>query len=69
VKAPLHLELQAQEVAWYRKYGKYSDRIKVDAGHHYYVVGDWSWNREQGTKKSEYIEKEMSYGRRFMRID
>src|SRR5688572_11553947 len=60
IKHPSSYEiLCARELAWYRKHGKYPDnRISQDDYGVEYVIGDFSWNREN---PPEFIEKRMSY--------
>lgn len=38
-------EQQRAEVDWYRRNGRYPERIKLDSGGAPYVLGDASWNR------------------------
>lgn len=52
-------ELQAAEVEWYRRNGKYlRERIVRDSDGHPYVIGDWSWNRNPNNPY-ETIEPQM----------
>lgn len=46
------------EVEWYRKHGKWHDRIRVTSDGVKFVVGDWSWNRSHPRRK-EYVEDAM----------
>lgn len=49
------------ELAWYRKNGKYPrERIIADGDGKLYVVGDWSWNLSN-PDKTEFIESAMQY--------
>ncbi len=50
----------ANEVAWYRRYGRFQDRIARDSNGHDYVIGDSSWNNFQ--REPEFIERAMSLG-------
>ena len=48
------------ELEWYRKNGKYPERI-IKTGHlEEYVIGDWAWNRMHKDKK-EAVEPDMSF--------
>ena len=50
-------ELMALEVKWYRKHGRYPERILRDNKGNEYVAGDWSWNHNRLThEKEEFIE-------------
>lgn len=40
-----YVEQQYYEVEWYRKHGKYPERIKVDSLGHEYVQIDLWWNQ------------------------
>jgi hypothetical protein len=49
-------DIQQHEVEWYRLRGKYPDeRIKRTASEDEFVVGDWSWNRNNPDRQ-EYFE-------------
>lgn len=50
-------QFQAAEVAWYRKYGHYAERIVLDGTGNDYVIGDDHWNRPG--RPREYIEPTM----------
>lgn len=39
-----YLDYTSEEVAWYRKHGKYPERIVRDSEGNEYVIGDESWN-------------------------
>jgi hypothetical protein len=39
------IDVQMLEVEWYKKNGKYQDRIVKDALGKEFVIGDWSWER------------------------
>lgn len=58
-----YAELAAEEVRWYRKFGRFPERIKKDSSGIEYVIGDWSWNRSQSTEKQEAIEPIMEVSR------
>lgn len=47
-----------REVIWYRKNGKYPERIVTNNQNKLYVIGDWSWNRLYPNKFEE-AEKQM----------
>lgn len=51
-------DVQAREVEWYRRHGRYPERVRVSGDGRYYVVGDWSWNRLRATKP-EFVEPRM----------
>ena len=51
-------ELCQREVEWYRRHGRYPERIRRDLSGTAYVIGDWSWNRNH-PNKSEVIEYRM----------
>jgi hypothetical protein len=47
---PKQLTPREREVLWYRKHGRFpNERIVCDAEGREYVIGDWAWNRKQGT--------------------
>lgn len=50
------------EVEWYRRHGKYPERIKPDSAGVLYVIGDLSWNMNR-PDKLERIESAMSAGK------
>jgi hypothetical protein len=51
------MNIREMEILWYRKNGKYKDRITADSNGDDYVIGDWSWNRMTENKdKQEFIE-------------
>jgi len=50
--------LTRREVDWYKRHGRYAERIRLDASDHEYVEGDWSWNRTY-LKNPEHIEDRM----------
>lgn len=52
------MDVQAREVEWYRRYGKYVQRIRRCTAGREYVVGDWSWERNH-PDKDEPIEWRM----------
>lgn len=53
-------EYSRLEVKWYKKYGKYPDRI-INAGTpDEYVVGDESWNKKH-INRQELIESRMAF--------
>lgn len=55
------VELMEREVKWYRRHGRWPERICRDSQGNEYVVGDWSWNRNRLTsEKEEYIEHLMN---------
>jgi hypothetical protein len=56
-RTPLH-EHQASEVEWYRQYGRYQDRIRLDIQGREYVIGDFSWNVRG--RPAEVIEQQMT---------
>ena len=59
MSADNHRILQASEVAWYFKHGRYPELRIVRDGHgQQYVIGDWSWNRMAVPR--EIIEDSMS---------
>lgn len=49
------MDTSQKEIFWYKKHGKYKDRITVDSNGLKYVIGDWAWNRKNADRK-EYIE-------------
>lgn len=53
-------DIPAREVRWYRKNGKYPQRITRTAQGKEYVIGDWSWNQSNPCKP-ETIEPQMHY--------
>jgi hypothetical protein len=49
------------QVEWYRSNGRHPDRrIVRDASGRWYVIGDWSWNRNPRAPHEE-IEAAMSF--------
>ncbi len=56
-----HDEVCEREVAWYRKHGKYIERIvrEFSGQGAEFVVGDWSWSRNH-PDKPEIIEPLMN---------
>lgn len=58
IGSELSAEFAAREVDWYRRNGRFADRIARDSQHREYVIGDVSWNRD--TRPREYIEWVMS---------
>ena len=48
-------ELSRLSVDWYRKNGKYPERIRTDGDGVEYIVGDWSWER-MNPDKPEYVD-------------
>lgn len=48
-----------REVAWYRINGKHPARISRRSSGGEYVIGDWSWNRDN-PQAQEWIEPQMS---------
>lgn len=46
------------EVEWYRKHGRYKDRITEDTDGKKYVIGDESWNA-QHHNAVEYIDNKI----------
>lgn len=50
---------QSLEIEWYRRNGKYSERVKRTKSGDLFVIGDYSWNSAR-PQKPEYIEKRMS---------
>jgi len=40
------IDIQSIQVRWYRKYGRFPERITKDINGKEYVIGDWSWNRK-----------------------
>jgi hypothetical protein len=55
----MQIILQAKEVEWYRRFGRYPHhRVISDGSGREYVIGDWGWNREANSY--EVIEPEMS---------
>lgn len=56
---PYRPDLQAKQVAWYRRHGKFpAARIVKDKTGAEFVIGDWSWNR-MGHVQQEIIEPQM----------
>lgn len=55
----MSVPLQADEVRWYTKNGKYLKRIAVSKDNEIYVIGDWAWNREH-PNNHEVVEPKMS---------
>lgn len=53
-------EPRIAELAWYRKHGKYPERITSDSKGLQYVIGDWAWHRKY-PRKSEFIEERMRH--------
>lgn len=53
-----HNRQQAYEVAWYRAYGRYPERIKLDGSGQPFVVGDQCWN-QNNPDKIEYLESRL----------
>ena len=51
----MDINIQEKEVKWYKKHGKYPDRISLTASGERYVIGDWSWNRKH-PRRRERIE-------------
>lgn len=51
-------EIQRKEVEWYRRHGKYPERIRRCGSGELYVVGDWAWERHH-PDKPEPIEFRM----------
>lgn len=49
-------EISKYTVAWYRKNGKYKERIRKDNEGKEYVIGDWWWNMAHPDQQ-EYFEK------------
>jgi hypothetical protein len=50
-----YLKLQARQVGWYLKNGKYiSERLRLDSDGCPYVVGDWAWQLHK--RPDEVIE-------------
>jgi hypothetical protein len=47
-----------REILWYRQHGKYPERITQSRRREFYVIGDFSWNRNY-PDKSEVIEPRM----------
>lgn len=50
-------EVQAEEVAWYRLHGRYSERIRLDGSGRPYVIGDWSWNQHYPHAREEVEDR------------
>jgi len=40
-----HIEVMTYEVQWYRKHGKYQDRVQLDDLGNEHVICDVTWNR------------------------
>lgn len=59
IKSKPPSRIQQLEVEWYRRHGKYRERICRDSMGREYVVGDWSWNRLH-PEHQEHIEHRMS---------
>lgn len=51
--------VQEREVAWYRRYGKHPERIRLTNTGEPYVIGDWSWRRSHPVAPEE-VEARMS---------
>ena len=47
-----------KELQWYKKHGKYKDRVTTDSVGQPYVIGDWAWNRMH-PYNYEHIEEKM----------
>jgi hypothetical protein len=55
-QAPPSTSRQSDEVAWYRKFGRYPNhRIRKDFRGQEFVIGDWSWNKMH-PKNQEHFE-------------
>jgi len=48
--AEIMAEIQAREIAWYRRFGRYPERIKNGV-----MIGDWWWNLNH-PDKTEIVE-------------
>ena len=54
------MSIRESELDWYKKHGKYKERITKDANNNPYVIGDFSWNA--GNKdRIEFVEPKMSF--------
>ncbi len=49
------------EIKWYRKNGRYVDRIVKDSNGDKYVIGDDSWNTVKNKNRLECIEPDMNF--------
>ncbi len=55
------VEQKAYEVEWYRKHGKYPDRIKTDSLGHEYVEWDKGWNQRNRYRQESVREQLADY--------
>jgi hypothetical protein len=51
----IHTGYAQAEIDWYRKHGKYADRIVKDSHGKQYMIGDWAWNRARHNRQ-EWFE-------------
>jgi hypothetical protein len=51
----IHTGYAQAEIDWYRKHGKYADRIVKDSHGKQYMIGDWAWNRSRHNRQ-EWVE-------------
>lgn len=52
------MDIQAAEVKWYKKHGRYpNERIKYDNTGNQYVIGDQCWNKR--ISQTEWVETNM----------
>ena len=49
------------EIKWYRKNGRFKERITKDGNGNEYVIGDYSWNTFKNKNKLEHIELDMNF--------
>lgn len=52
------MDVQAREAAWYRRHGRYPERVRLTLSGEPFVIGDWSWNRDYPNRR-EVVEPAM----------